>query len=562
MADTFLADLSKARPQDRKRLRSEYVIAELGKSLPPTLVRGDVTIVFDAPPGLIRNSQGNIIGVDAMIRAFRNGVELVIDPHRIFINPPVQVPSGVKSVFRGSQVDVMKLDAVAAFTNILFQSIEETPAPGGFRTKGTVTTVFSDTVDGRVNSNSTTYSLARSGTALSADDTETFSAVGQDYNTFVALNYFCFETFFSFDTSSIGDTDQITSAVFSLALAADSSTTDFTINAHLKDWGAGVTTADWVAGASIAAQTLLATRATSGLAGGYNAFTENGSNFTANVNKTGSTRFMCSSSRHSGNNTPTGAEFVYFYMANEAGTTSDPKLVVTHFSLLSVSISGTTATTTLAGQIAAITAQRRVSVTGTQATTDLALPVHVVTAQRIVAIAGQLALLTLDALASVVSVQFVVSVSGAAATLALEAQPVTVTTVRIASVTGEAATLTLVGQAGAVSALISVSVSGQVAVLTLDANGAVISALQIVSASISGATATLSLSALEAVVSIVKLVFDLLHATDIRLPDLYTNLALPNLMQAASIQYVVTPATLPSLVTNTSLPSATDDLVL
>jgi hypothetical protein len=99
-------------------------------------------------------------------------------------------------------------------------------------------------------------------------------SVGQ---TFATPNYTIYEGFYQFDTSGIGDTDTIDSAVFSLHGHTDNSVTDFTINCRLKDWGTGLTTADWVAGADLSALTLLATFATSGFTtSGYNDFTSAG----------------------------------------------------------------------------------------------------------------------------------------------------------------------------------------------------------------------------------------------------------------------------------------------
>ena len=204
----------------------------------------------------------------------------------------------------------------------------------------TTTVVYAGTVDGVIlmldqrDPGAGSYAAARAGTAESsvADSIVESLAVGQiwwDYgggDTDVQVE----ESFIGFDTSPIADTDTVSAAVLNVTADSDNSTTDFTIEARLYDWGAGLEVADWVAGASLSGLTLLATKTT---ASGFTAGTAY--DFTdvampANVNKTGSTRMILCSSRTTGNNAPTGDEYVGIRAADYAGTTSDPKLTVTH----------------------------------------------------------------------------------------------------------------------------------------------------------------------------------------------------------------------------------------
>ena len=46
---------------------------------------------------------------------------------------------------------------------------------------------------------------------------------------------------------------------------------------------------------------------------GYDTWTNDGSNFLAAINKTGDTRLLIASSRHAGNNTPSGEEYSAFH---------------------------------------------------------------------------------------------------------------------------------------------------------------------------------------------------------------------------------------------------------
>ena len=196
----------------------------------------------------------------------------------------------------------------------------------------TTATFYASTADGYLSSRDDDYSLARAGTGASLASSPTASEgyVGQAADGAPGFLYQCTEGFLSFDTSSIPDDAAILSVTLSLYGDTDSSTTDFTINARAHDWGAGITTADWVAGASLSAKTLLATFATSGWSvAGYNDFTSEAAFLTA-INKTGTTYIILSSSRHEGNNTPSGDEYVQWETANNTGTSKDPKLTVVY----------------------------------------------------------------------------------------------------------------------------------------------------------------------------------------------------------------------------------------
>lgn len=205
----------------------------------------------------------------------------------------------------------------------------------------TIDTFYSESADGFIeSSHSTTYSTARSGGGSKvAPTTEVYLQVGQNY--IGGFGYYLYETFLSFDTSTIPDSAIISSVTLSLHGGdyVDQSTTDFTIEARTYDWGASLTTADWVAGADLTSNTLLASRSTSGWStSAYNDLTENGSNFVSAINKTGITRIILCSSRTKDGNTPTGAEYVNLGASEKSGTSNDPKLSVTY--VLGPSLSG------------------------------------------------------------------------------------------------------------------------------------------------------------------------------------------------------------------------------
>lgn len=198
----------------------------------------------------------------------------------------------------------------------------------------TVTTLFADTADGDASSTSATYSLARSGGVLASPAVSASELwVGQT----VFGTYSCYESFLSFDTSSIPDSDVISAIALDLWLVTDGSAGDFTVRARERDWGASVTTADWVAGASLAGVGNMLGDLSSvgiGATGAYKTFTISAAQLTnwknaANM-KTGTVRLILYSVQHSNGVAPGGDERLAFSSADVAGTAQDPKLTVTH----------------------------------------------------------------------------------------------------------------------------------------------------------------------------------------------------------------------------------------
>ena len=177
----------------------------------------------------------------------------------------------------------------------------------------TTYTIFGDVSDGYIN--------AGGANNASGDGVDT---TGDIYTGQAPGGYY--EGFLAFDTSTVVGT--ITAVTLSVYGMNDSSVTDFTLEARLHDWGATLTTADWVPGNQLGTKTLLASMNTSGWsAAGYNTLTSDAA-FLTNINQSGFTRVLMCSSRHRLGNTPSGSEFVGYRSANQAGTTNDPKLVI------------------------------------------------------------------------------------------------------------------------------------------------------------------------------------------------------------------------------------------
>lgn len=201
----------------------------------------------------------------------------------------------------------------------------------------TTSVIYADATDGYIDSGNAAYATARSGGTLSVDTTATNYQIGQ----YESKGYHCDESFAQFNTN-IGSGASISSAVLSLYGGFGKSVTapgaEFTIEARVHDWGVALTSADWVAGASLSAKTLVAHFASSGwVTAAYNDFVNDA--MPANVNKTGQTLLLLDSSRHVGNNTPgsTGTEYVQPYSTDQTGTTTDPKLTLTYTNVQTVS---------------------------------------------------------------------------------------------------------------------------------------------------------------------------------------------------------------------------------
>jgi hypothetical protein len=135
-----------------------------------------------------------------------------------------------------------------------------------------------------------TYLGARSGTGV-ASGGGSVGYVSADFGGKDGIIFNFFQAFLEFDTSSIVGT--ITSATLRVHVTSDVSTVDFTIQARLYDYGASLTTGDWLAGASIGASTLLASRSSAGVSdAALNDLTESGTNLQTNINRSGMTRIV------------------------------------------------------------------------------------------------------------------------------------------------------------------------------------------------------------------------------------------------------------------------------
>ena len=197
----------------------------------------------------------------------------------------------------------------------------------------TTDTFFAGTSDGYIRCANATYATARSGGGTFVVDSSSTGGlpVGQLLQTGM---YYVWETFLSFDTASIPDDAIIDSVSLELYGSAHSVTSSgFTIEARMYDWGASLTSADFIPGASLSALPLVASKVLTTDAdwnlAGYNALTSE-SAFVDNINRTGLTSIVLDSSRLVAGSAPTGIEQVQAFSADHGGilTDGDPRLVV------------------------------------------------------------------------------------------------------------------------------------------------------------------------------------------------------------------------------------------
>lgn len=203
-------------------------------------------------------------------------------------------------------------------------------------------TVYSGTADGWLQSSDNNgdgnYEGARDGSVnLVADTTGVILRVGQRFAAAAGGRYFVYEAFLNFDLFAAGllSTDTVSAVTLSMWPTTDLSTTDFTVEAWSNNWGATLTTADWINCALVETAPVIATRATSDIStGSYNDFTEVGTSLKDAISTAlagdGVLRIALVSDNTRLDAGPFGNEYVEFSSADETGTTQDPKLVITY----------------------------------------------------------------------------------------------------------------------------------------------------------------------------------------------------------------------------------------
>lgn len=179
------------------------------------------------------------------------------------------------------------------------------------------------TDDGSLSKASTVYATARAGASPSASWGGNGVYMGQQ---FASPNYTCRQAFLRFPTASIPETDVIEEVTLGLYLYNDQSATDFVLNCY----GIGEDGGSWIDHAAFGSTyPLVATLASSGIgANGMKQFTVLPEMLDAIV-KGAYTGFCLVSDRQVAGTSPTGNEYMGFYMSEQGGVYR-PQLVVTH----------------------------------------------------------------------------------------------------------------------------------------------------------------------------------------------------------------------------------------
>jgi hypothetical protein len=194
----------------------------------------------------------------------------------------------------------------------------------------TTYTIFGNANDNHIRSRDASYATARAGggTLFLEIDGPTKLTFGQAVSLGQPAVY---ESFLQFDNSVIDAGETVSEADLNLYGTDDLSTTDFTIQARVAPgFGATVDTGDWVPGADLSGDTLLAEFATSGgfSTVAYNTFSDVA--MASAVDAKGSAfQITITSSRTAAGNAPSGNEYARAYSVDQTGTDNDPYLDVT-----------------------------------------------------------------------------------------------------------------------------------------------------------------------------------------------------------------------------------------
>lgn len=192
-------------------------------------------------------------------------------------------------------------------------------------------TVYSQTPDGFLESTDQETSLIRLGSNIMVDDTSTWASVGE------SIMPSAYESFLTFDTSSIpsgDDVDDVTLSVVADFIPTDLSGSGITFEAFAYDWGASLDTGDWQGPTDLDALPMCADVHESTISGageGVRFDWVSKADFISNVNKSGETRLVqASQNTRTESGTFDASEYFDFYVAEQSGTTDDPRLVINH----------------------------------------------------------------------------------------------------------------------------------------------------------------------------------------------------------------------------------------
>lgn len=204
----------------------------------------------------------------------------------------------------------------------------------------TTTTVYSDTGDGILRSSSTVWSTARDATSSTLQSGLSTGYISSELE---GSNYNIYVPFLMFDTSSVPSSDTISSATFSISLNGDNTSGNSQTlaigNSAQATWNSPAS-GDFDARGHTGSLGSSGVTHPSGTTSGYLDFTLNatgigfiarsGETIPGTASATGKTQLTILYSSDTSNSAPTVRCYAQIRMAEQTGTTNDPKLVVEH----------------------------------------------------------------------------------------------------------------------------------------------------------------------------------------------------------------------------------------
>ena len=178
-----------------------------------------------------------------------------------------------------------------------------------------------------VSQSNANYSTARAGSGTKTATTTGGSHTAGQLN-IPATTYWVYESFLEFDTSSLSG-KTLSSATLKIYISTINVEDAFTLEAFIDDFSTSVTTAEWVAAASLGSLTKVATLSSASFStSAYNSFTDVA--FPANINTTGKTRIVLASSLTRLGTAPGSAKDQWASFDSPQGTNVPQLVVVTN----------------------------------------------------------------------------------------------------------------------------------------------------------------------------------------------------------------------------------------
>lgn len=277
--------------------------------------------------------------------------EVEIERFRI-VNPPTLIddPNGdIKQTWfnetkKIEEVRFLREDPKQALINELTSTIKIIGKDGSNIQPGkignTTTTIYADTGDGTLRSSNATWSTARNATNGTTQLGTSTSYIASELE---AATYNIYTGFWMFNTSSIPSTDTISSATFSVSLNGDNqigdsqtlavgqstqSTWNSLVSGDFDNRGYNTTLGS--AGITHPTGTTTGYLDFALNASGIDFIARNGETKPGSASASGKTQLTLIYSSDSSNTTPTARCYAQIRMAEQAGTTNDPKLVIEH----------------------------------------------------------------------------------------------------------------------------------------------------------------------------------------------------------------------------------------